>query len=63
MNNELHSFALEVNSQYETFSNKFFASYNRFRDFREPKTEAFPTVEIGKDGVYFYNYGYRTIFK
>ncbi len=57
INNELHSFALEVNSRYETFANRFFASYNRFRDFREPFTEAFPTVEIGQDGITYTTLG------
>lgn len=57
MNNQLSSFAMELNSRYQTFSNRFFASYNRFRDFREPKTEAFPTVEIGQDGLTYTTLG------
>ncbi len=57
INNELHSFALEVNSRYNTFANRFFASYNRFRDFREPNTEAFPTVEIAEGGITYTTLG------
>lgn len=57
INNELHSFAMELNSNYNTFSNRFFASYNQFRDFREPFTEAFPTVEIGEGGVTYTTMG------
>lgn len=57
MNNQLSSFAMELNSRYQSFSNRFFASYNRFRDFREPKTEAFPTVEIGEDGITYTTLG------
>jgi len=34
INNRLHSFALELNSRSRAFANRFFASYNRFRDFR-----------------------------
>ena len=47
INNELHSFALEVNSRSQTFANRFFASYNRFRDFRDAFSEPFPTIDIG----------------
>ncbi|MFC2132972.1 carboxypeptidase regulatory-like domain-containing protein [Bacteroidota bacterium] len=57
INNEINSFALELNSQYSTFTNRFFASYNIFRDFREPFTEAFPTVEIGEGGVTYTTMG------
>ncbi len=57
INNELNSFALELNSHYTTFSNKFFASYNSFRDFREPFTAAYPTVEIGDAGVTYTTLG------
>ena len=56
INNELNSFALELNSRWTGFANRFFASYNRFRDFREPFSEDFPTVEIGEGGV-----GYTTV--
>jgi hypothetical protein len=56
INNELNSFALEVNSRGTGIANRFFASYNRFRDFRVPFSEDFPTVEIGEGGV-----GYTTV--
>jgi len=51
INNKLNSFALELNSRSTRFANRFFASYNRFRDFRSPFSEDFPTVEIGEGGV------------
>ncbi|HSH76608.1 MAG TPA: carboxypeptidase regulatory-like domain-containing protein, partial [Longimicrobiales bacterium] len=56
INNRLNSFALEVNSRFSGSANHFFASYNRFRDFREPFSRDFPTVEIGEEGV-----GYTTL--
>ncbi|NNF57238.1 MAG: TonB-dependent receptor [Rhodothermaceae bacterium] len=59
INNELNSFALELNSRGSGFSNRFFASYNRFRDFREPLSEPFPTIEIGEDGVTFTTAGHE----
>lgn len=51
INNDLNSFALELNSRGKGFANRFFASYNRFRDFRQPFSEDFPTIEIGEGGV------------
>ncbi|HEU5217244.1 MAG TPA: carboxypeptidase regulatory-like domain-containing protein [Gemmatimonadales bacterium] len=51
INNKLNSFALELNSRSTRYANRFFASYNRFRDFRSPFSEDFPTVEIGEAGV------------
>jgi hypothetical protein len=56
MNNVLHSFALELNSQFTRLSNRFFASYNRMRDHRTPFSEPFPTIDIGEGGV-----GYTTL--
>ena len=53
INNRLNSFALELNSRATSFSNMFFASYNRFRDFRNPFSPSFPTVEIAEAGVTF----------
>ena len=47
----MNSFALELNSRSTGFANRFFASYNRFRDFRQPFSAPFPTVEIGESGV------------
>jgi hypothetical protein len=56
INNEIHSLAAELNSRGDTWANRLFASYNRFRDFRSPFSEDFPTVEIGEAGV-----GYTTL--
>ena len=59
INNQLHSFALELNSRSPGFANRFFASYNRFRDFREPFSEPFPTIEIGEGGVTYTTIGHE----
>ncbi len=52
INNHLNSFALELNSRSRGFANRFFASYNRFRDFREPFSKPFPTIEVGEGVTY-----------
>ena len=57
--NELNSFALELNSQGGSFSNRFFASYNRFRDFRTPFSVDFPTIEIADGGVTYTTLGHE----
>jgi hypothetical protein len=58
INNDLNSFALELNSRSSGWANRFFASYSRFRDFRQPFTPVpFPTVEIGNDGVTYTTLG------
>ena len=57
INNQLHSFAFELNSRSTRMANRFFSSYNRFRDFREPNSEDFPTVEIGEGGVTYTTLG------
>jgi len=59
INNKLHSFAFEVNSRSTKYANRFFASYNRFRDYRDPFSEPFPTVEIGQDGVTYTTLGHE----
>jgi hypothetical protein len=59
INNEMHSFAMELNSLFGRFGNRFFASYNRFRDFREPFSTDFPTVEIGEGGVTYTTVGHE----
>ncbi|MGH7538259.1 MAG: carboxypeptidase regulatory-like domain-containing protein [Gemmatimonadales bacterium] len=59
INNDLNSFALEVNSRSSGFANRFFASYNRFRDFRQPYSEDFPTIEIGEGGVTYTTVGHE----
>jgi hypothetical protein len=57
INNKLNSFALELNSRSTRVANRFFASYNRFRDFRTPFSEDFPTIEIGEAGVTYTTLG------
>jgi hypothetical protein len=59
INNRLHSFALELNSRSRGFANRFFASYNRFRDFREPFSTPFPTIEVGQAGVTYTTIGHE----
>ena len=59
INNQLNSFAIELNSQYQDFSNKFFISYNRFRDFREPFSKDYPTIEIGEGGITYTTLGHE----
>ena len=57
MNNNLNSFALELNSRSTGWANRFFASYNRFRDHRAPFSEAFPTIEIGQGSATYTTVG------
>lgn len=57
INNNLHSLAGELNSQTSRFANRLFASYNRFRDHRDPVSEPFPTIEIGEAGVTYTTLG------
>ncbi len=59
INNKLNSYALEVNSRFGGFSNRFFASYNRFRDSRDPFSTPFPTLEIVKDGITYTTIGHE----
>lgn len=59
MNNELTSIALELNSRFEKSSNKFFVSYNIFRDFRNNTSRAYPTIEIGEGGVTYTTLGHE----
>ncbi len=56
INNDMHSLAVELNSRGDWYANRFFASYNRSRDARDPFSPDFPTIEIGQDGV-----GYTTL--
>ena len=60
INNNLDSYALELNSKFgSSLANKFFYSYNKFRDFREAKSVDFPTIEIGKNGVTYTTLGHE----
>ncbi len=59
INNELNSLAAELNSRFGVHSNRFFASYSRFRDFREPNSAPFPTIEIAEGGVTYTTAGHE----
>jgi hypothetical protein len=59
INNNLNSFALELNSRSTGWANRFFASYNRFRDNRDPNSVPFPTIEIGEGGVTYTTAGHE----
>jgi hypothetical protein len=59
MNNNLNSFAVELNSRSEGWANRFFASYNRFRDHRDPYSEPFPTIDIAEGGVTYTTVGHE----
>lgn len=59
INNRLNSFAFELNSRGGTLANRFFASYNRFRDNRDPFSEPFPTIQIDVDGVNYTTIGHE----
>jgi hypothetical protein len=59
INNELNSFVWELNTQTGGWGNRLFVSYNRFRDFREPNSGAFPTVEIGVDNITYTTLGHE----
>ncbi len=59
MNNGLNSFAVEANSHYSKYTNRFFASYSRFRDFRDPFSRDFPTIEIAEGGVTYTTVGHE----
>ena len=59
INNKLHSVAAELNSRSPGLANRFFLSYNRFRDFRSPFSAPFPTVEIGEGGVTYTTAGHE----
>ena len=62
INNVLDSYVLEWNARGESFSNRFFFSYNKFRDHRDPNSEAYPTIEIAEGWCNLYDCGSRTIF-
>lgn len=59
INNNLNSFGLEVNSRGARWANRFFASFNRSRDFRVANSPPFPTLEIGEDGVTYTTVGHE----
>jgi len=52
INNLIHQFRTELRSVFNNkISNKFTVGYTQFRDHREPKSSAFPVVNISKDGL------------
>jgi hypothetical protein len=57
--NRLNSLALELNSRGGSFANRFFASYNRFRDHRDNYSAPFPTIHIDVDGVNYTTIGHE----
>lgn len=60
IHNDLVSLAAEVNSILRpNVANRFFFSYNRFRDHREPFSVDFPTIEIGEAGVTYTTVGHE----
>ncbi|HET9582286.1 MAG TPA: carboxypeptidase regulatory-like domain-containing protein [Gemmatimonadota bacterium] len=59
INNELNSFVGEINTQQASWANRLFVSYTRFRDFREPNSPAFPTIEIAEDGITYTTLGHE----
>jgi hypothetical protein len=59
INNELNSFAGELNTQSNRWGNRLFASYSRFRDFRAPNSGPFPTIEIAEDGITYTTLGHE----
>ena len=59
INNQINSFAFELNSRSDQWANRFFASYNQFRDFRDPFSEPFPTIEIAENGVTYTTIGHE----
>ena len=60
INNVLDSYAGELNSTFGgNIANRFFFSMNKFRDWRSPKSEDFPTIQIGKDGLAYATLGHE----
>jgi len=60
IHNNLDSYAMELNSMLgSNIANRLFVSKNVFRDFREPYSADFPTVEIGEDGVTYTTIGHE----
>ena len=60
INNKLSSYMLEMNSLFGgKIANRFFFSYNQSRDWREPFSEDFPTIEIGEAGVTYTTVGHE----
>ncbi|MEJ2339773.1 MAG: hypothetical protein P8Y15_12900, partial [Gemmatimonadales bacterium] len=59
INNNLNSWALELNSRSTGWANRAFVSFNRFRDHRDPFSAPFPTLEIAEEGVTYTTAGHE----
>jgi hypothetical protein len=59
INNNLNSWALELNSRSSSWANRFFFSFNRFRDRRSPFSADFPTLEIIENGITYTTVGHE----
>jgi len=59
INNNLNSFALELNSRSDGWANRAFVSFNRFRDHRDPFSVPFTTVEIAEQGITYTSIGHE----
>ena len=59
INNKLHSLAFELNSRGDSWANRFFTSYNVFRDHRDPMSVDFPTIEIAEGGLTYTTVGHE----
>jgi len=60
IHNNLDSYALELSSLFgNKIANRFFVSKNVFRDYREPFSVDFPTIEIGEAGATYTTVGHE----
>ena len=59
INNNLNSFAMELNSRSKGWANRAFVSFNRFRDHRDPFSAPFTTVEIAEQGITYTSIGHE----
>ncbi len=60
IHNNLDSYAMELRSMLgSNIANRLFVSKNVFRDYREPFSVDFPTVEIGEEGVTYTTVGHE----
>lgn len=59
INNQLHSVGIELNSRGDNWSNRAFASLNHSRDFRDARSDPFPTLEIGEGGLTYTTIGHE----
>ncbi|KAA3610209.1 MAG: TonB-dependent receptor [Calditrichaeota bacterium] len=57
INNNINSYVAELNSSFGSFSNHLRLGYTSFRDFRDSKSAAFPSVDINKDGLNYISFG------